>query len=356
MESEQHLAHAKRLTHLGSWIWDIDNGRFSCSEEMRRILGVATEDAVDAYASFLGYVHPVDRPFFEESLRCSQDTGEPFGLEYRIVKVDDTVRWLHGLGLVVDDEGRRVLHGTAQDITECKAAEIARRSLEFELLELTYRERSQLGHHLQNDLGQLLTGVDFLTKRVEQNLAADRHPETAALGEIRELVKLAIEKTRSVARVLASTEIDGQSLQMSLRQLAAQTRRLFTISCDVQESVDPVPEADALTTAHLYRIVQEAISNAVRHGKANAIRIQVRREAVDQMVLAVEDDGVGFENTSNPSTGLGLPIMQHHAQLLGGTLDIESTSAGTRVLCRVATGNTTSRSRESDQHPPVRTR
>jgi signal transduction histidine kinase len=299
-------------------------------------------------------VHPDDRSFLEETLRRSQDTGDPFGLEYRILNADGSVRWLHGFGHMPKGHGRRIMYEMAQEITEGRKAEIARRRLEFELLELTYQERSQLGHHLQNDLGQLLTGIDFLSKRVEQNLSAHRHPETTALGEIRGLVKLAIDKTRSMARVLASADIDGQSLQVSLRQLAAQTRRLFTISCEVQESADQAPEVDALTTAHLYRIVQEAISNAVRHGKANAIRIQVRRDAADQLVLAVEDDGIGFEKAPIPTTGLGLPIMHHHAQLLGGTLNIESTSSGTRVLCRVGTGKATLQPFEPDHHSPVR--
>jgi signal transduction histidine kinase len=338
IENERNLVLAQTLAHLGSWHWDLATNRFTCSEELVRIFGMPRGVPHHGYDELIASVHPEDRAFFEETLHRAKHSKERFGLEYRIVGADGSVRWLHGLGEVLADTGTLAMHGTVRDITENKVAEIDKRKLEFELLELTYRERSKLGYHLQNDLGQLLAGIAFLSKHIEQGLAARQEPETYRVGEIRSLVKLAIEKTRSVARVLVSANAEGETLQEAIIRLADRTRRLFAISCEYHESPDGIPATDALTTAHLVRIVQEAISNAVRHGKATEINVRMWQEEAHHLLLAVEDNGSGFETEATDTVGLGLPIMRHHAQLLGGELRIESTPAGTRVLCQAGLG------------------
>jgi PAS domain S-box-containing protein len=123
--SYDRLAEAERLARLGSWEWDIPNGRMTCSNGLFEIYGISAEDFDETYeVGSARYIHPDDREFVNEEMRQAVETGAPIDFEYRIIRPDGRVRRLHSRAeLMADAEGRPVrLTGTAQDVTELRTA------------------------------------------------------------------------------------------------------------------------------------------------------------------------------------------------------------------------------------------
>jgi len=227
-----------------------------------------------------------------------------------------------------------------------------RARLEQELLDAGERERQRLGRDLHDDLGQLLTGIGFLSGAVERKLSAQARPEAPALLEIRSLVQEAVAKTRILSLGLTPVTLGDGGLVGALRELATVTERVFgvpcTVACDERLQVD-----DSQAATNLYRIAQEAISNAVRHGGAQSIAIMLTMES-GILRLAVRDDGSGFsgENATQPE-GLGLSIMRYRAELVGGVLEVATDSGGTTVAC-VASGIASWIQEADSAGPPAR--
>jgi two-component system CheB/CheR fusion protein len=120
----------------------------------------------------------------------------------------------------------------------------------------------------------------------------------------------------------------------ALRELASRTRMIFKIDCRFQ-CAKAVQVEDNNTATHLYRIAQEAVTNAIKHGQAAHIRIGLRSSPA-QMVLAVTDDGIGIDHAARPQTGMGLRIMDYRARMIGGTLAVSrKTKGGTEVICAI---------------------
>lgn len=119
---------------------------------------------------------------------------------------------------------------------------------------------------------------------------------------------------------------------MALSSLAANVEKLFGISCPViYEEEIQIPDPEAAT--HLYRIVQEALNNAIKHGKADTVTIALRRRE-DTVVLTVSDNGCGIRNAVHQGKGMGLNIMEYRASMIGASLEIaDGETGGTRVTC-----------------------
>lgn len=125
--NESQLAEAQRIAHIGSWEWNIDGGDVFWSEELFNIFGFHPYEFTVTYETFLEQVHPADRDFVNSTIQKALQDHQPFDYYHRIVRKDDTVRVLHGLGIVtVDLSGRPIrMFGSAQDVTELKQAENA---------------------------------------------------------------------------------------------------------------------------------------------------------------------------------------------------------------------------------------
>ena len=207
-----------------------------------------------------------------------------------------------------------------------------RRRLEKEILEISSREQIRIGQDLHDGLGQHLTGVTFLTRALENKLAALSLPEAAEAAEIGRLVLQALSQTRNLARGVFPVELESNGLVQALIELASTVENLFKISCRF-EGDGTILLHDRHLTNHLFRLAQEAINNSVKHGKARQVVIDLRKSG-DKTVLAVRDDGVGFPAQGLKTNGLGLRIMHYRAQKIGGSLEIQSAqNGGTIVSC-----------------------
>jgi signal transduction histidine kinase len=207
-----------------------------------------------------------------------------------------------------------------------------RQQMERELLDISHREQMRIGQDLHDGLGQHLTGISFLCRALEKKLAARSLPEAAEAAEVVRLVIQALSQTRSLARGLFPVELESNGLVAAFRQLATNVETVFSISC-VLACDESTSVADQHVATHLFRLAQEAISNAVRHGKAKRVVVELK-EQNGRGILAIHDDGAGFIRDAEPSAGLGLKIMQYRAQKIGGTLVVESSpGTGTVVTC-----------------------
>lgn len=217
-----------------------------------------------------------------------------------------------------------------------RRADVARALLEKQMVETEDQERRHIGHDLHDGLGQQLTGIALLSESLAHELAAQRQPQAAQAEKIAGLVSEAIGWTREVARGLSPMTLETDGLAVALQELAARAKNLFNISCKFDSDYRTLPVADA-DAIHVYRIVQEAMSNSVRHGKAKNVRI---RAAIEDKTLTftVFDDGSGLSAKTIAEPGLGLRIMQYRANLIGARLTVaraDEQRGGTIVSCKL---------------------
>jgi len=209
-----------------------------------------------------------------------------------------------------------------------------RKRLEEKLLEISADERRRLGHDLHDGLGQFLLGIALKTKILEETLTKGKSAEAWRAKEVVGLVNTAIAQIRNLAHGLDPIHVEANGLVAALRNLAAQTRELFQVECAFacqREHLD----VNAQTGIAFYRIAQEAIHNAIRHGQARQINVEL---AVDGMRLCLKifDNGKGFSPDSKSYSGMGLHIMQFRANSIGGHLTVESQpNKGARIECTV---------------------
>ena len=215
--------------------------------------------------------------------------------------------------------------GFVRDITE-------RKRLEKEILEISDRERRSIGQGLHDGLCQHLAGIELMSQVLEQNLSRTSKSAAAQAGKIAQHVRDAISQTRSLARGLSPVSLESNGLMSALQELAETISSLFRVNCRF-ECPEPIHLADNAVATHVYRIAQEATSNAVKHGKADTILIRLRGKP-GGVELAVSDDGIGFPKEKPDRGGMGLQIMKYRAGMIGATLEIRPTDGrGTVVIC-----------------------
>jgi len=207
-----------------------------------------------------------------------------------------------------------------------------RRRLEKELLEAGEREQRRIGHDLHDSLCQHLTGTALAGQVLGKKLTDKSLPEAAAANHLVQLVEEGIELTRTIARGLHPVEMQAENLADNFQELAATASERFNVSCKF-ECPQPAMLQDASAVTHLYRIAQEAVTNAVRHGKARHVNICLD-SADNETVLTVTDDGTGLPENARNNQGMGLRIMAYRASMIGATFNIERLQLrGTRVTC-----------------------
>ena len=207
----------------------------------------------------------------------------------------------------------------------------ARKRLEKEILNISEREQKRIGQELHDSLGQQLTGIGFITKVLEQKLADKSPDEAASAGHVAKLVRQAMDQTRGLARGLHPVDLEAGSLMSALQELAATTESLFDIRCSFKCDKS-VEMNDTAVAVHLYRVAQEAVTNAIKHGEAKNIQIGLA-SGRDKSVLTVKNDGLDFpEEFEARGTGMGLQIMDHRVDIIGGSLDIHKAPEGGTIL------------------------
>ncbi len=206
-----------------------------------------------------------------------------------------------------------------------------RKRLEKTILEIGEAERRRIGQDLHDGLGQHLTGLAFMGKVLQERLAQSSAAEAAEAANIVKLLNESIRMTRDLARGLLPVVSEANSVTTALEHWASEVRELFHVDCRFECSDSLFVQE--VVADHLYRLAQEAVTNAIRHGRAKNIVIRLA-VVKGGGVLTIRDDGCGFDTAHKSGPGAGLRIMNYRAKMINGSLTVQSSmNGGTGITC-----------------------
>ena len=206
--------------------------------------------------------------------------------------------------------------------------------LEREILWTSEQEQQRIGRDLHDSLGPQLAAIGYAATFLADDLRQREQPEVAKAERIREMVGEAISLSRDLTRGIFPVQMDGVGLSIALEDLARTTTSQRGMSVSLHETGD-THLANAEDGMHLYRIAQEAVNNAAKHGGARKVTI-VLSSSGDSLHLAVADDGKGMALPPDGARSMGLHSMKYRARAVGGELKIDSNpSEGTIVSCEI---------------------
>jgi len=332
------LNEAQRLASIGSWEWDILVDGVTCSNEVRRIYGLEREDQNSPDRPFSEFVHPDDRARRSAAIDAALKGGPPYDVEFRIIRPDKSVRFVHSRGqLICDEAGKAVrMLGMTQDITERKRAakelEEANHQLRLlsrRLFEVQEKERRHLARELHDEIGQALTAAKINLQSVTGNGGSANF---GRLQETTAILDRLLGQVRQISLDLRPSMLDDLGLVPALRSLLDQQGRRASVA--VRLSAENIPEKlDPEIQTTCFRIAQEAITNALRHAGATRIDADLQCEN-GKLRLLIRDNGTGFdvESAQAQTVGLGLIGIQERAALIGGQATIiSSPKKGTTI-------------------------
>lgn len=338
--SESKLSRAQRIAQLGSfeiglpiskntvWSGSIETARMLSESANLHSVRMPLREFIEIY------VHPADRLTFQKHLDEAVEVSDPIQFEFRLIRDDGAVRFMQSSAEShhFHDGVSSQLTGTLLDITE-------RRKLEEDILKISDWEKKRLGQDLHDGICQHFAGIEFMCGVLEHNLGErGAIPEAGTVTEIRRLVRDGIHQTRDLARGLSPVELTEDGLMESLKSLANNTSHIFRVNCCLEYS-DPILIHDNETAVHLFRIAQEAVGNAIKHGKAKQIVIRMELQKESKILLKVQDNGEGFLHPK-PITGqgMGMRLIQYRANMLGGSASwiehaLPETGLTVQVVC-----------------------
>ncbi|MDX1594575.1 MAG: PAS domain-containing protein [Gammaproteobacteria bacterium] len=342
--TREQLRRAQALGHLGSWEVDLATGRLSWSDQVFEIFGITRESFAGTEEAFFEFIHPDDRETLLRARAAWLDEGGDFDLVHRIVRPTGEVRWVRERARVVhDSDGTpRFTTGTVQDVTEreLNLRELERlglrlRALNERLLEIQENERRHIGLELHDTLGSSLT-----TLRLRLQMAAREETSAAQREEhldvAMRVAEEAIHATRNLSRDLLPPQLESLGLVRAL--CAHLERQAEQADLEVERDVpDALPGRDPVTETACFRIIQEAMTNVVRHAGASRVRLVA---GVDDgcVRLCLSDDGQGFSMETylarDPEARhIGLAGMEERARMIGARLDVDSMPGAGTTVC-----------------------
>jgi PAS domain S-box-containing protein len=328
-ESEIRYRRLFEAAQDGILILDAGTGRITdVNPFLVKLLGLSHEKLLGKKLWEIGLFRDVEksRSAFRELQRNGYIRYEDLPLETKDGRYID----VEFVSNIYQAGGIKVIQCNIRDITERKHAEV-----EKAILATVEEEQRRIGQDLHDGLCQQLAGVALIAKALGQKLSASAPDESADAHEIAELINQSITQTRDLARGLSPVEIEVAGLTSALQKLAATTERLYKISCVFkhEENGRFRYRYGPLLATHLYRIVQEAVGNAIQHGKAKRVVIGLAA-AQDRGLLTIKDNGIGFAAQHAKKSGLGLRSMRYRATMIGARLKIgHMRGGGTSISC-----------------------
>jgi PAS domain S-box-containing protein len=343
-QSESKLAEAQRIAHVGHWERDSEGGEIICSEETYRIFGLPPQDAIRNLEEL---IHPDDRSLHAAAIARALE-GEPFDVEYRVIRPDGEVRFVHSQGSAIQDSSghRRRTFGAVQDVTDIKRAEEKLKATSEQLRALSARlhsareeEGTRIAREIHDEVGAALTslrweleGMKKTLSEPEMTVPADLNAKWATMFG---LIDTTVNIVRGIASDLRPVVLDVLGLEEAIEWQAQQFQDRTGITVVYQPPDDEV-ELRPDQSIGVFRIFQEALTNILRHAGATKVSVTTAIEA-GTFVLNVKDNGRGItESEKDGQSSIGLLGMRERASLLGGEVEIRGNDGeGTAVTVRL---------------------
>jgi PAS domain S-box-containing protein len=335
-ESQQRMALATHAANLGIWVRDLVRNEVWVSDEWRALLGFGKSERIDLNG-FLQKLQPEDREAVSQTLAKALGGEGAYEAEYRVVLPDGRMRWIASRGRVeFDAAGKPVLaRGASLDITKRKQAEEAAHNLSGRLIQAQEEAQMQLARDLHDDLSQSLALLSVELEMFGQSPPAERVQISGRMQKYSAQVKRLSADVHRLSHELHPAKLEQLGLVAAVQGFCKEFAVAHEMAIEFADRSVPrtVPKATALC---LYRIVQEALHNVVKHSGGTAATVELAMEG-GELRLAVTDDGVGFDPERMRANGsLGLVSMAERARFVHGLLSVESHAGkGTKVEVRV---------------------
>jgi signal transduction histidine kinase len=347
LDSEKRGALAIDAAELGTWRWDMTANEFSGCRRFCALLGLAGARSGETRWSadrIFALIEPPYRAALASFGAACIESGKSGSVEFQIQSDDRGEYWLRAAGRAEGQPNRRhVIHGVLADIDILKRAEAERSHLLRRLASAQEEEQRRISRELHDQIGQTVTGLSLGLKALEQGLAKAGDDE-AATEQVRWLEQLAAQIGRDIHRTasdLRPTAIDDLGIFRAIEAYVAEWQDRYGIRVDMQTfgRDHPLPGD---VSAVLYRLVQEGLTNVLKHAHASKVSIVLEKKA-EGLALVLEDDGIGFDPdnvdriaSAGRASGLGLSGMKERVALLGGTIAIESSSGkGSTIFVQI---------------------
>jgi PAS domain S-box-containing protein len=322
------------------WDWDIKSGRDRWFGDLQTMFGIPNDNHAGRVEDFHKRVHPEDRELVAKAVATARQERKPYAAEFRVVRADDSVRWVTAKGkfyYAENGEAERML-GIATDITERKQFEEALATMSRRVIEAHEEERAWIAREIHDDISQrfflLVTSLKRLTSGNQVSIGALKDGIATATQEVSKLAR----DIQSLSRRLHSSTLDTLGLAAAAgshcRDLASQHQ----VPVDIQ--IADIPnDLSHETSLTIFRVLQEALQNAIKHSRSPRFNVSLIGTA-NEIVLTVRDSGIGFDPTDVvKGRSLGLTTMQERVRLVAGKLSIDSKrGTGTTVRARVPLG------------------
>jgi PAS domain S-box-containing protein len=322
MRLRETQARMFELLHEGVVVIDINNMIRMANPAFERMFGFQAGTAVDTSIDELIAQTPgILRDRLEQHLLGS--ITEPPGMspvEFKCRRRDGSTFDAACVATLTHVDGETHRLAVITDVTE-------RRGLEREILEIAGREQLRIGSDLHDGLGQDLTGVALMLRSVVAQLRKESSSARTDVEDIISLVNGAIESTRAMARGLAPVGADRGGLIAGLQSMAVRGMERYGVRAHFNTSLKEPLTLDDGAATHLYRIAQEAFTNAIRHGRVTQVTIDLAT-AEGTLTLNVQDNGRGFDERNASNNGMGMKLMRYRAQMLGGDVTIANNKGG----------------------------
>jgi PAS domain S-box-containing protein len=344
-ESEERLRLAVQAGRMYAFEWDTATDVIVRSGQCADILNWMDDPTRDTGRQFVARVHPDDREAYASSQTWLTPEDPTYQTSYRVLRPDGSVIWLEANGRVLfDGQGKRLrIIGLVADVTERKLAEEALSSLNRRLIEAQEQERARIARELHDDMSQQMALLQIHLEQFEQDTAGLSSEARQQLHKIAEIATEVSSNIHDLSHQLHPAKVNILGLVASLGGLCREFSEQHNLQVQfVHNDIPGRPPQDV--TLCLYRIVQEALRNVVKHSGVAEAKVELSGHD-DGIDLCISDSGAGFSpESAKGDAGLGLISMRERLRLVQGHLSIESEpSHGTRIRVRISLHATNAR-------------